>query len=323
VTVRPTVENAHAATALAVLGLAVNVAAALAAPWHTAVREAFVLAFAGLGPGTALVAHLRRLDAVTAVALTGLTSLTVAVAGSLPAGRRVPSSVLALVAAGCALSCLVALCRPLAVRLFARIFARVRTTRLHVMRSGQALVVHSDVPRVGENPPRLAVPAQRTSGPDALTEGPTGWRTRLVDSALLAGVLFGAFAGADSTGKGLSGPAVVVSLVGSMLCYALVWTLRPDRGIAFGTVLAFQGLAWLGLVPHGLVAVLGLGAGYLALRFVRVNPGPSAPRWWQILHSGLPPAPSVTRPARYAAAGGLGVVLVVLGIVAVQSVVVG
>jgi hypothetical protein len=31
----------------------------------------------------------------------------------------------------------------------------------------------------------------------------------------------------------------------------------------------------------------------------------------------------VTRPARYAAAGGLGVVLVVLGIVAVQAVVVG
>jgi len=123
VTVRPTVENAHAATALAVLGLAVNVAAALAAPGHTAVREAFVLAFAGLGPGTALVAHLRRLDAVTAVALTGLTSLTVAVAGTLPAGRPVPSPVLALVAAGCALSCLVALCGPLAVRLFANMFA--------------------------------------------------------------------------------------------------------------------------------------------------------------------------------------------------------
>jgi hypothetical protein len=326
VTTRPTVENAHVATALAVLGLVLNVAAALAAPGHSALREPLVLAFAGLGPGTAVVGHLRRLDAVTALALTGLTSLTVAaalaVAGSLPAGRRAPSAVLALIAAGCALSCLVALCWPLAVRLFARI--RVRTTRLMVMRSGRALVVHSDVPRMGERrEPRVAVPAQRTSGPDALIAAHASWRTRVVDSVLLAGVLFGAFAGAGSTAKGLSGPAVVVSLVGSMLCYALVWTLRPDRGIAFGTLLAFQGLAWLGLVPHGLVAVLGLGAAYLALRFLRVNPGPTAPRWWQIIHSGLPPAPSVTRPARYAAAGGLGVVLVVLGIVAVQAVVVG
>jgi hypothetical protein len=321
VTTRPTVENAHVATALAVLGLVLNVAAALATPGHTALREPLVLAFAGLGPGTAVVGHLRRLDAVTALALTGLTSLTVAVAlavaGSFPAGRRVTSPVLALIAAGCALSCLVALCWPLAVRLFARI--RVRTTRLMVMRSGRALVVHSDVPRMGERrEPRVAVPAQRTSGPDALIAARASWRTRVVDSALLAGVLFGAFAGAGSP-KGLSGPALVVSLVGSMLCYALVWTLRPDRGIAFGTLLAFQGLAWLGLVPHGLAAVLGLGAAYLALRFLRVTPGPSAPRWWQILHSGLPPAPAVSRPARYAAAGGLAVVLALLGFVLVQS----
>jgi len=62
VTVRPTVENAHAATALAALGLTVNVATALAAPGHTAVREAFVLAFAGLGPGTALVPPVRIED---------------------------------------------------------------------------------------------------------------------------------------------------------------------------------------------------------------------------------------------------------------------
>jgi hypothetical protein len=102
-----------------------------------------------------------------------------------------------------------------------------------------------------------------------------------------------------------------------MLCYALVWTLRPDRGIAFATLLAFQGLAWVGLLPHGLAAVLGLGAAYLVLRFLRVSPGPSAPRWWRILHSGLLPAPAVSRSARYAAAGGLCVVLAVLGFVLV------
>jgi hypothetical protein len=323
VTARPTVENAHAATALAALGLVLNAATALAAPGHTALREPLVLAFAGVGPGTALVGHLRRLDAVTALALTGLTSLTVAVAvgvGSLPVGRRIPSPVLAFLAAGCALSCLVALCWPLAVRAFARI-RTIRLTRLLVMRSGRPLVLRSDVPRMGERrPARLAVPAQRTSGPDALVDVHASWRTRLVDSALLAGVLFGAFAGAGSTAAGRSGPALVAGLVGSMLCYALVWTLRPDRGMAFATLLAFQGLAWAGLVPHGLAAVLGLGAAYLAVRFLRLTPGPSAPRWWQILHSGLPPAPTVTRPARYAAAGGLGVVLAVLGSVLVQYV---
>jgi hypothetical protein len=227
--------------------------------------------------------------------------------------------VLAFLAAGCALSCLVALCWPLAVRAFARV-RTTRLTRLLVMRSGRSLVLHSDVPRMDERrAPRLAVPAQRTSGPDALVEVHASWRTRLFDSALLAGVLFGAFAGAGTTAAGLSGPALVVSLVGSVLCYALVWTLRPDRGIAFATLLAFQGLAWAGLVPHGLAAVLGLGAAYLAVRFLRVTPGPSAPVWWQIIHSGLPPAPPVTRPARYAAAGGLGVVLAVLGFVLVQS----
>jgi len=102
-----------------------------------------------------------------------------------------------------------------------------------------------------------------------------------------------------------------------MLCYALVWTLRPDRGIAFATVLAVQALWWLGLVPHGLAAVLVLGAAFLVVRFLRVSPGPSAPRWRQILHSGLPPAPPVTRPARCAAAGGLGVVLAVVAAVLV------
>jgi len=314
VTARPTVENAHPATVLAVLGLVLNAATALAAPGHSVLRAPLVLAFAGLGPGTALVGHLRRLDAVTAAALAGLTSLTVTVAGALPASHRIPSSVLAFVAAGCALSCLVALAWPVA----GRALARVRTTRLMVMRSRRPLLLRSDVPPVGERrPPRYAVPAQRTSGPDALIEVPATWRTRLVDSALLAGVLFGAFAGARTTAAGLPGPALVVSLVGSMLCYALVWTLRPDRGIAFATLLAFQGLAWVGLVPHGLTAVLGLGAAYLVMRFLWFSPGPSAPRWWRILHSGLPPAPPTSRPARYAAAGGLVVVLAVLGFVLV------
>jgi hypothetical protein len=314
VVARTSVETAHAATALAAFGLALNVAAALAAPGHTALRGPLVLAFASLGPGTALVGHLRRLDAVSAVALAGLTSLTVTVGASLSVRRFAPSTGLAVIAAVCAVSCLVALVWPLMVRAA----ARVRTTRLLRVRSGRPFLLRTDLPRLDEpRPSRPAVPAQRTTSPDAPAVPRHRWRTRLVDSVLLAGVLFGAFASARSTGAGWSGRAVVVSLVGSMLCYALVWTLRPDRGIAFGTVLAVQGLAWLGLIPHGLPAVLGLGAAFLLVRFLRVSPGPSAPRWWQILHSGLPPAPPVSRPVRYAAAGGLGVVLAVLAAVLV------
>ena len=298
------VETARAATPLAAAGLVLSLTTALLAPGHTALREPVVLAFAGLGPGTALVGHLRRLDAVTAVALAGLTSLTVTAAAALPVRWWAPSTALAVIAAACAASCLVALMWPLVTRSL----ARVRTTRLLVMRSGRSLVLRTEMPRLDvRRPPPLAVPAQRTSGPDSLSTGSARWRTRLVDSVLLAAALFGACAAAA-----FSGPAVVVSLVGSALLYALVWTVRPDRGIGLATVLAFQGLAWAGLVPRGLAAVLGLGAAFLVLRFLRIGPGPSSPPWWRSLHSGLPPVPTLSRLARYAAAGGLGVVLVVL-----------
>jgi hypothetical protein len=131
-------------------------------------------------------------------------------------------------------------------------------------------------------------------------------RTRLIDAALVVAVLTAWVAAGLARPAGLSGPGMLFNLVGSVLLFAIAWALRPDRRIGFGVVLAFHAAAWLGHAP-GLSFVLSVGAVYLALRFLRATP---STRWF--IHSGLSPAPVWPPRVRYAAIGGIAVVLVVL-----------
>jgi hypothetical protein len=127
---------------------------------------------------------------------------------------------------------------------------------------------------------------------------------RLADGALLAGLL-----GAGIATLALAtGAALVVTVVGAALLYATVWSLRPDRRVAILAVLAFVGVTRFGLASGLLEYALGLGAVFLALRFLRVGRS----RRWRFIHSGLSPTPPVPARARYAAVGGLAVVLAVL-----------
>jgi hypothetical protein len=314
-------EAARVATPLGVIGLAIAGAVVLTAN-HPPAR--LLLAFAALGPGAALVVHARRLDAVTALALAGLTSLTVTTAvtvASVRLHRWAPSVAIAVVAGACAVSCLVGLVRVLGpalawLRRLPGALARRRTTRLSVSRPGRrSLILWADVPRLGSarraaastmarSAARLAVPAQRTSGSDTLPGTSTPWQSRVADGLLLAGLLGTGIA----TLALATGAALVVTLVASVLLFATVWSLRPHRRAAILAVLAFTAISRFGLAPGLLEYALGLGAVFLVVRFLRIGRS----RRWRFIHSGLSPAPPVPGRARYAAVGGLAVVLGVL-----------
>jgi hypothetical protein len=406
------------------LGLCGVTAIVVATQAPVPLRVPLVLAFACLGPGMAVLAHGRRPDPATGAALTVLTSLAVFVAASLiPAWshRWAPTPVVAWLAWACAASCLAAAARPVV----SEPLARIRSARFTVPRRGRPIVLHTDVPRL--NRPRVAVPAQRTTSPDALPPAAASWRSYLLPALLLVVALVTwivALALTDVTRVGRYGLLGVVSpvffaapvaclvgvvlelarsqarwpvlvgyllllilflhattpillaepqyawayryigvidhigghgrlaagdilqqwpgfvaaaaqlagatgasgaqlapwapllfnLVGSVLLFAVAFALRPDRRVAFGTVLVFQCVNWVDedyLSAQGLGFVLGLGVVYVVVRFLRADPSSRHP-WLQFLHSGLYPSVPVTGRVRYAAVGGVALLMVLL-----------